>query len=266
MIFLRSLLFNALFYVSLIAQMILWSPYYFLAPRRQAWIVPKFWARSSLWLMRLVVGARLEIAGLDNLPDGPCILAPKHQSFLDTFAFVPYIPDAVYIVKRELTWIPLFGWYLAKMNMIAIDRAAGASALRRMLAAVKGRARENRQLVIYPEGTRRPPGAQPAYKHGVAQIYSALGLPVVPIAHQAGLFWPRRRFLRFPGVIKARILPPIPPGLSRDAFMQRLTGAIETACDDILAETALMPDPPPMPATARARLAALGVEIARLRQ
>jgi 1-acyl-sn-glycerol-3-phosphate acyltransferase len=214
-----------------------------------------------LWLQKVLAGARSEIGGQENLPAGPYILAPKHQSFWDTFALVPHIPDAVYILKRELMWIPVFGWYLGKMNMIPIDRGSPAKALRKVVVEARKRAEQGRQIIIYPEGTRRPPGAEPAYKHGIAEIYSRLGIPVVPVAHMAGLYWPRRRFLRYPGVIRARFLPPIPPGLSRTEFMARLIEATEKACDALLIEAAQSENPPPLPPTAVERLKQLGVPV-----
>jgi len=254
MLFLRSLAFNIAFYANLIVQMIFWTPIYFLLPRRKAWFIPKFWAASSLWLHRVLAGARAEISGLENLPQGSYIIAPKHQSFWDTISFLPWIPDALYILKRELMWIPLFGWYVAKMRMIPIDRGSRAKALRQAVKIGRERMRENRQLIIYPEGTRRPPGAEPAYKYGIVELYSQLQVPVVPIAHVAGLYWPRRKFMRYPGVIRARFLPPIEPGLSREEFAARLIRETETACDELLLEAASGPNPPPLPPTAIARL------------
>ncbi|MGN6771989.1 MAG: lysophospholipid acyltransferase family protein [Rhizobiaceae bacterium] len=261
MIFLRSLAFNLAFYAVTIVEMIVFTPFYFLASRKKAWWVPKFWARSNLWLQKVLAGTGSEITGQENLPEGAYILAPKHQSFWDTFALVPHIPDAVYILKRELMWIPVFGWYLGKMNMIPIDRGSPARALRNVVVEARKRAEQGRQIVIYPEGTRRPPGAEPAYKHGIAEIYSRLGIPVVPVAHMAGLYWPRRRFLRYPGVIKVRFLPPIPPGLSRTEFMARLVDETEKACDALLIEAAQSENPPPLPPTAVERLNQLGVPV-----
>lgn len=257
MLFIRSALFNAAFYLNLIVQMLFWTPVYFLLPRKKAWFVPKFWAASGLWLQRVLTGAKSEITGLENLPDGPCIIAPKHQSFWDTIAFLPYIPDALYILKRELTWIPFFGWYVAKMRMIPIDRSSRTRALKQAVRTARERMKDNRQLIIYPEGTRRAPGAEPAYKYGIVELYTALGVPVVPVAHVAGLFWPRRRFMRYPGVIRARFLPPIEPGLSREAFQERLVRETESACDALLEDAANAPNPPPLPETARRRLAEL---------
>jgi 1-acyl-sn-glycerol-3-phosphate acyltransferase len=260
MIVIRSLAFNVLFYASLIVQMLFWSPYYFLVSRDRAWFVPKLWSRTSLWLMEKVAGTRSEITGQENLPEGSFILAPKHQSFWDTIAFFPFLKDPVYILKRELTWIPFFGWYIGKMRMIPVDRGSRSKALRAVSAAAKVEfARNPRQLIIYPEGTRRPPGAEPAYKYGIVELYTQLKLPVVPVAHQAGLFWPRRKFLRYPGTIRARFLPPIPAGLGKEEFMRRLIDDTERACDDLLVDAARQPCAPPLPETARARLKELGV-------
>ncbi len=262
MLYIRSLAFNAAFYLNLIVQMILWTPFYFLAPRKQAWFVPKFWSRTEMWLMKVIAGTHCDISGQENLPDGPYILAPKHQSFWDTIAFLPDIRDPLYILKRELRWIPFFGWYIIKMRMIPVDRGKRSRALKDVIAKTRVEMRENnRQLIIYPEGTRRPPGAEPAYKWGIVELYSELGLPVVPVAHQAGLWWPRRKFLRHPGTIRARFLPPIPPGLGKEEFQARLIAETEAACDQFLIDAATGRNPPPMPATARKRLAELGVEV-----
>jgi 1-acyl-sn-glycerol-3-phosphate acyltransferase len=262
MLVLRSLAFNVAFYLNLIVQMVLWTPVYFLSPRRHAWFVPKFWIRTSLWLYAKIAGTRSDIGGLEHLPQGSCIIAPKHQSFWDTIAFLPLIPDGLYILKRELTWIPFFGWYIMKMRMIPVDRGSRAKALRAVVAATKAElARNSRQLIIYPEGTRRAPGDVPDYKYGIVELYHQLKLPVVPVAHVAGLYWPRRKFLRFPGTIKARFLPPIEPGLGKVEFMQRLIAETEAGCDALLIEAAGSANPPPLPPTAVRRLTELGVRV-----
>jgi 1-acyl-sn-glycerol-3-phosphate acyltransferase len=261
MLIIRSLAFNIAFYASLIVQMIFWSPFYFLSPRPVAWFVPKFWARSSLVLQRWIAGTESRIEGVENLPDGPFILAPKHQSFWDTIAFFPYLRDPVYILKRELVWIPFFGWYVAKMRMIPIHRGSRSKALKEAIRIARQRMAENRQLIIYPEGTRRSPGAEPAYKYGIVELYDQLRVPVVPVAHVAGLFWPRRKFLRYPGVLRARFLPPIPAGLPKEEMFERLIAETEAACDELLVEAALRPDGPPLPPTAVERLRQLGVAL-----
>jgi 1-acyl-sn-glycerol-3-phosphate acyltransferase len=258
MLYIRSLAFNFVFYINLIAQMILWTPYYFLSPRHRAWFVPKFWSRSSLWLYDMIADTKSEITGQENLPEGSFILAPKHQSFWDAIAFLPYLRDPLYILKRELTWIPFFGWYILKMRMIPVNRGKRSLALKQAVVDTKREMAHDRQLIIYPEGTRRAPGDEPSYKYGIVEIYAQLGLPVVPVAHVAGLYWPRRKFLRFPGTIKARFLPPIPPGLDREEFMARLIGETEAACDQLLVEASRSPSPPPLPPTAVKRLQELG--------
>lgn len=257
MLALRSFAYNVAFYLAIVVLMIFWTPFYFLAPRRYAWFVPKFWARTNMWLLDKIAGGRVEILGAENLPQGSYILAPKHQSFLDAFSFVPMLPDALYILKRELMWIPLFGWYVAKMRMVPVKRGDRARALRAVVSKTTERMVEGRQLIIYPEGTRRAPGADPAYKYGIVELYSRLDVPVVPVAHMAGLYWPRRKFLRHPGRIEMRVLPPIPPGLPKEEFQRRLIESTETACDEILLSIASRPDAPPFPPTAVTRLAAL---------
>ncbi|MGZ2485548.1 1-acyl-sn-glycerol-3-phosphate acyltransferase [Rhizobium pisi] len=160
MIALRSILFNTIFYANLIIRMIVLSPYYFVVPRLTAYAIPKNWARSNHWLMRIIVGTTFEIEGLENLPDGSYILAPKHQSFWDTYALLPRLKDPVYILKRELMWIPLFGWYAKKQRMIPVDRGARGKVMVEVLKRTKEELSTGRQLIIYPEGTRRPPGGR----------------------------------------------------------------------------------------------------------
>lgn len=261
MIFIRSLIFNILFYINLIVRMIIFTPIYFIVSRENAWFIPKNWALSNHWLMKQVVGCDFTMEGLEHIQDKACIIAPKHQSFWDAYAFVPFIPDPIYILKRELMWIPLFGWYLAKMKMIPVHRGSRTVALKSIVRGAQPAIADGRQIMIYPEGTRRSPGDEPAYKYGIAHLYYELGIPVVPIAHVAGLFWPRRKFMRYPGTIKCRVLPPIEPGLSKEAFLEKLKTVTEAACDEFLIEAATGANPPPLPESARKRLAELGVTL-----
>jgi 1-acyl-sn-glycerol-3-phosphate acyltransferase len=256
---LRSALFNAAFYLTTLVQMIIFTPYYFLVPRSKAWIVPNNWSRLNNWLMKVIIGAEIEFRGVENIPAGPCIIAPKHQSAWDTFAFLVHLRDPVLILKRQLMWIPLFGWYVGKMDMIAIDRASREESRKQVNDGANRAKADGRQIVIYPEGTRRAPGAEPAYKQGVAMIYEATGLPVVGIAHNAGLFWPRRKFMRYPGKVVFEFLPPIPPGLPKDEMFKRLVVELEGRCDALLADIAAGPNPPPLPDTAVKRLKELGL-------
>ncbi|WP_113486155.1 lysophospholipid acyltransferase family protein [Rhizobium cremeum] len=254
---LRSIFFNTVFYANLILRMIVLSPVYFLMPRKKAFSIPKNWALSCHWLMERIVGTTFEIKGLENIPKGGYILAPKHQSFWDTFALLPWLDDPVYILKRELMWIPLFGWYAKKQRMIPVDRGARGKVMAAVMERAKQEMRNGRQLIIYPEGTRRPPGAEPLYKYGIARIYRDLQVPVVPVAMHPGIFWPRRKFMRYPGHFKVRILPPIEPGLDPDAFFATLIAQLEKASDELLLETVRDNPHVPLPPTALKRLAEL---------
>lgn len=257
MIILRSILFNLTFYVNLIVQMVVLTPVYFLLPRKKAWFVPKNWVRSNHWLFEKIVGTTFEIEGLENIPPGGYIFAPKHQSFWDAYALLPWLDDPFYILKRELTWIPLFGWYILKQRMVPVDRGARGKVMAAVLERTKNEMRRGRQLIIYPEGTRRPPGAPPEYKYGVARLYRDLEVPVVPVVMHPGLFWPRRKFLRFPGHFRVVILPPIEAGLDPDVFLERLVKEMETASDTLLLETVRDNPHLPLPPTAARRVAEL---------
>lgn len=257
MVAIRSVIFNVLFYMMFIAQMIIFTPVYFLLPRKKAYFVPKFWARSNLWLMRVIVGTHVRIEGLENLPKGAFIFAPKHQTFWDTFAFLPHIDDPLYILKRELLWIPVFGWYVAKQRMIGIDRSARGKAMNEVMTRTLEEMKTGRQLIIYPEGTRRPPGAEPVYKYGIARLYRDLQMPVVPVVHHAGIFWPRRKSIRQGGVIIARILPPIEPGMEEAEFFAHLVKTMEEASDQCLLETVEANPHLILPETVKKRLAEL---------
>jgi 1-acyl-sn-glycerol-3-phosphate acyltransferase len=234
-IFIRSLAFNIGFYLSLILHMIVALPAFFL-PRQALFELAKSWARSMNWMLRVICNVRVEYRGIENIPEGPLLIAAKHQSAWETVGLLPLFRQPMYILKRELTWIPLFGLFLLKAQMIPVDRKAGMRALKHMTGLARERVRGDRQLIIFPEGTRRPVGAEPDYKSGVAQVYVACGVQCLPVALNSGLFWPRRTFLRYPGTIVVEFLPLIPPGLSRKEFQARVSEAIETATDRIVAE------------------------------
>ena len=258
MLVVRSLIFNALFYIMTFIQMVVSLPYFFFVPRITAWSVPNNWSRLNNWMLRVICGATVEFKGIDNIPKGPCIIAAKHQSTWDTFVLLPFLTDPVLILKRQLMWIPLFGQMLARMEMIAIDRASKDVARKQVNAGANRAKADGRQILIYPEGTRRSPGDEPAYKQGVSMIYEATGLPVVPVAHNAGMFWPRRKFLRYPGKMTVEFLPPIPAGLKRDEMFKRLIVEVEGRCDALLIDGASQPNPPPLAESAKKRLAELG--------
>jgi 1-acyl-sn-glycerol-3-phosphate acyltransferase len=194
------------------------------------------YAGSTLWFLRVICGIGVEWRGREKLPQGACIVACKHQSVWETFALFMVLPDPTYVLKRELMQLPLFGWLATKARMIPIDRGSHAKALTGMLAAARREAARGRQIVIFPEGTRRPPGAKPHYLPGAAFLYADLGLPCVPIALNSGLFWPRHSWLRRPGTVVAEVLDPIPAGLDKREFLTRLQSAIEQATARLVAE------------------------------
>ena len=232
-IFLRSLVFNVLFYLVLVFWIIVALPTFAL-PARAVFTVAGWWAQSSLFLMRTICNIRVEFRGVEKIPKGPLLVASKHQSFWETFALLRFFERPIFILKRQLTWIPVFGQFLVKANMIAIDRTAGAKALLGMTRRARDAVRGGAQLIIFPEGTRTPPGAPPAYKTGIAQIYVTCGVPCLPIALNSGLFWPRRTFMRYPGTLVVEFLDPLPPGLSRDEFLTRVRTGIEEATDRVV--------------------------------
>jgi len=230
-----SLVFNALFYANLLVHMIVALPTLVLPyPVLRAFI--RSYARTSLWLLRVICGTKVSWRGTENIPPGSCIVACKHQSAWETFALYTVLEDPIYILKRELMWIPLFGWYTWKAGLIPVDRSAGMAALSRMTAraqrAIAGP--RPRQLVIFPEGTRRAPGAEPSYRPGIVHLYARAGLSCVPAALNSGLFWPRRSLLRLPGTIVVEFLPAIAPGSDRAVFLTQLQDAIEDASARLL--------------------------------
>ena len=231
----RSLLFNLLFYATTVLFLVLGSPLLF-GPRRWAMAALAIHGRFELWLLERIVGTTLEVRGLDKVPDGACLVAAKHQSAWETFGLIPLFRDPALLMKRELFWIPLHGWFSHKFEMIPVDRDKGPPALRRMVREAKKRAAQGREIIIFPEGTRRAPGAPPDYKTGVVLLYEALGIPCVPLALNSGAFWPRRSFVRHPGIMVVEILDPIPPGLPKAEFLPRLIATIETASARLLAE------------------------------
>jgi 1-acyl-sn-glycerol-3-phosphate acyltransferase len=232
-IFLRSLVYNVLFYMLLVFWQIVAIPT-FIMPRWGILNVAKYWARSSIWLLRVVCNTKVEYRGLEKIPKGPLIVASKHQSMWETFALMPFFDQPLYILKRDLTWIPFFGWYLIKADMIGIDRDAGAKSLKDMARRAAEAVRHGRQLIIFPEGTRRPVDAEPHYKSGIGLIYVDCGVTCLPVALNSGLFWPRRTFMRYPGTLVVEFLDPLPPGLPRREFNTRIATGIEDATNRLV--------------------------------
>lgn len=225
---LRATSFNLLFFAWSTSFALLFWPLLVLPPRRIAWL-GRLWAKGVLALLAWTVGLRHEVRGLEHRPQGAAIVASKHQSAWDTIVFFLLHERLAYVLKAELMLIPIIGWYLARVGMIAIDRRGGARALRRLIARARTAAAEDRTIVIFPEGTRTAPGQRRPYHPGVSALYSQLGLPVVPVALNSGHYWRRRGFIKRPGTIVLEYLPPIAPGLDRAAFAADLERRIEEA-------------------------------------
>lgn len=228
MLTLRSLLFTAWLYLSMPIFAIGLSPA-LLMPHRFAMGVVKLWARTALFGLRWIAGVRVEVRGLRNMPSGAALVASKHQGMLDVVALLALLPDACFVMKKELMPLPFFGWFAWKAGMIPVDRAGHAKALKDMTRQARDRLSQGRQIVIFPEGTRNDPGAPGDYKPGVAAIYRDLEGPCWPVATNSGVHWPAHGFRRHPGVVVFDFLEPIPAGLKRGAMMALLESRIETA-------------------------------------
>lgn len=235
MIALRSLVFNVGFYLWTVAIGLYGVPL-LLAPRRIVMEFGRMWAAGTLALLAWIVGLRHEIRGAENLPKGAAIIAMKHQSAWDTIILPIIFEHPAIVIKQELAWLPIYGWYAVRAGGIPVDRGAGAAALKRMLARARKAVAEGRPIAIFPEGTRTAVGARRPYHPGVAALYTQLGIPLVPVAVNSGVFWSRRSFLKRPGRIILEVLPPIAPGLPRRTVMAELEARIEAATARLVAE------------------------------
>jgi len=226
MLLLRSLLFNVIFFGFGAAYMVLGSPL-LLGPRRLQRRGMRLMAQVLVWIMGWTVGVKIRVTGREHLPvEGPALIAAKHQSAFDTVIWFTLVPDVAYVMKRELFRIPFYGWFARRAPMIGVDRDGGGQAMRQMMREAQALARQGRQIVIFPEGTRSSPGQRVPYQPGIVALASTLKLPVIPVATNSGEFWGRRHFLKRPGVLEVRVLPPLV--LPREELLQGLEQMIET--------------------------------------
>lgn len=233
---LRAILFNLVFFGGTGLMAIFGLPFA-VTPWRWSMGLGRTWSRWSLVWLRWIVGLDHEVRGWENLPPGPCLVAMKHQSAWDTLIIPVLLGDPAVVIKRELKLVPFYGWYATRAGSIFVDRKGGASALKDMVAQARIQVTRNRKIVIFPQGTRTAPGEHgPAYQPGVAALYQALGLPLVPAAVNSGLFWGRRAFNKRPGRIILEFLPPIPPGRPRREVMAEMESRIEEATTRLVAE------------------------------
>jgi len=235
---LRSLVYQLLFLPWTLGVCLIYLPL-LLGPRKLMQAGARLWLSGALFLQQRVLGLTYQIKGIENLPAGACLIAAKHQSAWDTMIFHRILADPAYVLKKELLSLPFIGWYLQKTGQVAIDRKAGMKALKLMVDAAKVAADEGRQVIIFPEGHRQPPGVTGEYHSGIAALYSGLELPLVPVALNSGLFWGRNSFLRHAGCITLEFLPAIAPGMNRKLLMPELESRIETATRALEAEATL---------------------------
>ena len=207
-----------------------------LGARKPALEAIRLWMKWMIAALDVFCGARVEVRGREYLPPGPCLIASKHQGMLDIMPPFTFLRDPAFVMKRELMPIPIFGWFSRKAGMIPIDRQGASRTMRAMLKAASAAVAEGRQVVIFPEGTRKAPLDAPDYQPGVAGLYREMNVPCVPVATNSGRVWPAHGLLKLRGTAVYEILPPIPPGLKRAEFMRRLESEIETGSARLLAE------------------------------
>lgn len=229
----RSLLYVALFYLWTAVVAVACTPI-LLGPARWTHAMFHFWGRGVVGMLP-ICGIRVEVRGQQYIPKGPALVAPKHQCMLDVFAQFTWLPASAFVMKKELAWIPWFAWYAKKVGCIIIDRDGGSKTMRQVIREGTALFAHGRQVVTFPEGTRKAPGAPPDYKPGIAALYRELEVPVYPVATNAGVHWPAHGFIRKPGTIVFEYLEPIPPGLKRAEFMRVLEERIEAKSTELLA-------------------------------
>lgn len=264
----RSLVFYALFLGQTVILALIVGTLTALAPRRRTplklcWAIGRYWGKSTQVFLRFIVGIKTEVTGVENLPTGGYMIAAKHQSDWDIFAILPFAPLPAFIAKKQLLDIPFFGWSAKALNTISIDRSRGKGAIPGMIADARTKLVANAQVIIFPEGTRRPPLAEPDYRQGVARLYGALDVPVVPVAVNSGLYWGRNALILWPGTARARFLPAIEPGLTEAAFRAQLAQTIEAATNALILEAADAGLSRPLSPSFRAKLDALRVGSAK---
>ena len=236
MLFLRACLYYSLMFVTLVLFTgfgLLISP----CPHRWRYAVISHWAQFNIAALKVICGIDWRVSGLENIPQGPAIIACKHQSAWETMALQSFFPIQVWVAKRELLWLPVFGWCLATLRPIAIDRSAGKKALQQIIDQGTQRLKEGIWVVIFPEGTRVGPHQSKRYGIGTGKLAEHSGYPIVPVAHNAGLFWSRNSFIKYPGTIDVVIGPPIKPqGRVATALTREIQEWIDGTSNRLVAE------------------------------
>lgn len=230
---LRSLVFTLQIYAMMALMAVFFTPWA-AVDRRGAFAAVHTWCRWVRWTASWMIGLRSEVRG--RVPDGEVMIAAKHQSFFDIIILVSELPRPKFIMKKELRWAPILGWYAMRIGCVPVDRGKRGQAIAAMMERVRSGRQEPGQLIIYPQGTRVPAGAVRDYKVGTGLLYQEMGTPCVPVACNVGVFWPRRAIYRKPGLAVVEFLPPIPPGMELRPFMAQLEQVIETRSNALMAE------------------------------
>lgn len=250
----RSIVFQILLYILTAVTLLVTLPVYFFLGHDGRMGVVRWLARACVWLTKHVAGIDYELRGAENVPKEPAIIASMHQAMWETFAFIPLFPDPTFVIKQELKRVPVWGQFASGVGMVFVDRTKGRAALKDMAKGVQAAIAGGRHVVIFPEGRRIAPGEESDIKSGITYLYRVAGVPVVPVALNSGFFWGRQSFLKRPGKIIVEFLPPIPPGLSNEAFQAAFGGAIEAAADRLILEADRTRPRPHFPESAEARL------------
>jgi len=227
MTLLRSLLFNLFYFTSTAVLLIPGIAVWLFFPSRSL-ALATLWARVELAAARLICGIKLDVTGREHLPQGAALIASRHESAFDTLVWLLLVPRPSYVMKQELTRIPIFGGMVRPAGMIPVDRDGGGAAMRALMRAGADAAKAGRQIIIFPEGTRMDPGRDVELQPGIAALAAATRLPVIPVVTDSGSYWGRRAFRKRPGTIRIVILPPLPAGLARGALMDGLGDAMRT--------------------------------------
>ncbi len=235
MILLRSLLFNTVFYLSSVVIGVGAVPVLFGSPgfmRRAG----ASWSHLVIRVLKIITGTGWQVRGKDRVPDGPVIFAIKHQSAWDTLFFPAYLDEPAMVAKKELRQIPFYGWYAWRAEAVWIDRSKGPRAIRTLIRGAEAAIKQGRSIVMFPQGTRTAPGEIRPYQAGIAALYRAAKVPVVPVAINSGMYWGKRTFMKYPGSIIVEFLEPMPKGLDRGQFLEELARRVDSATSRLEAE------------------------------
>ena len=207
---------------------------FLLLPSKYMYFPAKIWVRGIFILLKSICGITHEIRGKNYIPKKPVVVVSKHQSAFETFALFYYLKKSFFIHKKQLIYIPIFGQYLLKSNMVSIDRKGGAKTMKKILFETKKRIEDGSSIIIFPEGTRRRPGETPDYKTGFIGIYKEVNRKLLPVAVNSGLFWPRHKFIMNKGHIIIEILPTIEAGVPKNEILNKVKEVIEKASNNLL--------------------------------